>query len=107
MSSDHHMIHRAKTVSQFLSKIYEKKFQSSFNPFAKERRDLNFWRNGVILQGEFADDAQSAPAFPKRRNHAKKFALGAKIHRIFLLKIFFCRRKMKCRESSETCFGKV
>ena len=59
------MIHRAKTVSQFWSKINEKKFQSSFNPFAKERRDLNFWQVGVILHGEYASEAQSTPALPK------------------------------------------
>ena len=60
------MIHRAKTVNPFWSKIKEKKLQSSFNPFAKERRDLNFWQVGVIFQGESADDAQKIAAPPKR-----------------------------------------
>ena len=68
------MIHRAKTVSQSLSKINEKKLQSSFNPFAKERRDLNFWRNGVIFHGESAVDAQNVPALPKGTNHAENSA---------------------------------
>ena len=62
------MIHRAKTVSQFWSKFNEKK-TTVLQPFAKERRDLNFWRNGVIFRGEFDGDAQNAPAFPKRGNH--------------------------------------
>ena len=60
------MIHRAKTVNPFWFKIDGKKLQSSLNPFAKERRDLNFWRNGVIFQGESADDAQKFVAPPKR-----------------------------------------
>ena len=60
------MIGGAKTVSQFWSKINGKKLQSSLNPFAKERRDLNFWQVGVIFQGESADDAQKFVAPPKR-----------------------------------------
>ena len=63
------MTHRAKTVIQFLVQIQRKKLQLSFNPFAKERRDLNFWRNRVIFRREFDGDAQNAPAFPKRGNH--------------------------------------
>ena len=74
----HRMIHRAKTVSRFWSKTIEKKLQSSFNPFSKERRDLNFWRNGVISHGEYAGDAQDDPALPKRANHAKNFDPSAK-----------------------------
>ena len=63
------MIHRAKTVNLRWSKINEKNLQSSLNPFAKERRDLNFRQVRVIFQGEFDGDAQYAPAFPKRGNH--------------------------------------
>ena len=72
------MIGGAKTVSQFWSEINGKKLQSYLNPFAKERRYLNFWRNGVIFQGESDGDAQKIPAFPKRGNHAKKIASNAK-----------------------------
>ena len=84
-SSFHHMIHRAKTVSQFCSKISEKKLQSSFNPFAKERRDLNFWQVGVIFQGEFDGDAQNAPAFPKRGNHG---SITKNLWKVFAKKSF-------------------
>ena len=60
------MIGGAKTVNQFWSKINGKKLQSSLNPFAKERRDLNWSRFGVIFQGESDGDAQKFVAPPKR-----------------------------------------
>ena len=72
------MIHRAKNENPFWSKIIRKQLQSSLNPFAKGRRDLNFWRFGVIFQGEFDGDAQKIPIFPKRGNHAQIFASNAK-----------------------------
>ena len=85
------------------SKTNRKKLQSSLNPFAKERRDLNFWQVGVIFQGEFDGDAQNAPAFPKRGNHG---SITKNLWKHFDKKNFW-RRKMKRRESSETRFGKV
>ena len=101
------MIHRAKTVNPFWSKIIRKKLQSFLNPFAKGRRDLNFWRFGVIFQGEFDGDAQKIPAFPKRGSHTPNFASNAKnLWKKLIQKNFWCR-KMKRRESSETRFGKV
>ena len=78
------MIHRAKTVNPFWSKIDEKKLQSSLNPFAKEHRDLNFWQVGVIFRGEFDGDAQNAPAFPKPGNHGSiTEILGKDLDKIF------------------------
>ena len=83
------MIGGAKTVNQFWSKIIGKKLQSSLNPFAKERRDLNFWQVGVILHGEYVSESQSTPALPKRPNHAKNFASNAKILRTNFTNKFF------------------
>ena len=100
------MIRGAITINQFSnfwSKISGKQLQSSLNPFTKERRDLHFWRNGVIFQGEFDGDAQNVPAFPKRGNHG---SIDKILWKLFDKKIFG-RRKMKRRESSETRFGQV
>ena len=63
----------SKNWKSVLAQFNPTKLQSFFNPFAKERRDLNFRRNGVILQGPFDSNAQSAPAFPKRGNHSRNF----------------------------------
>ena len=68
---------RKKTVSQFWAKINEQKLQMSFNPFAKERRDLNFWRNGVIFRGESDGDVQKIIATSKKaffKNNFTKIA---------------------------------
>ena len=89
ISSDEGLGFRAKTESQFWSKINEKKLQLSFNPFAKERRDLIFRGNGVIFRGEFDGGAQNFYFFPKRGNRVQDFDSNIIIVENFEPKKFF------------------
>ena len=94
---------RRKSVSRFWAKSRRKIRKSSLNPFTTERRDLISWGNGVIFRGESAVYAQKFVGPPKRT------IFDLMLHfccENFIKKILRCR-KIKCRESSETRFGKV
>ena len=105
ISSYHHIniSSSSKSVSQFWAKSQQKNRKSSLNPLTKERRDLIFWGNGVIFRGESAVYAQKFVAPPKRAI----FDLMLHFWSENFIKKIIGRRKIKCRESSETRFGKV
>ena len=80
------MVGGAKTVNQFWSKINGKKLQSSLHPSAKERVDLNFWRDGVIIREEFDGAAQNGPVFQNEKTMGQSPKFFEKIEKILMSK---------------------
>ena len=107
ISSCHHIIISAnqKSASQFWAKSQEKNRNRLVYPSTKNHRELNFGMSGVVFRDRSAGDAQKCTAPPNR--HFTCFVMTFEILRKFHPKKFFRHRKVKCRESSETRFGKV
>ena len=94
---------KRKGLKSFLAESREKNWNYLFYPSAKSRRELKIKTLGVTFRGASAYYVQKSIAPQKQavcrfsdENFYRKF-----------LPFFFRRRKMKCRESSETRFPKV
>ena len=94
----------------FLAKSHEKNRNCLFYPSAKGRRRLKPIVRAMNFRGASAGDVQKFTAPPKQAvcwfsgvGGSSKIFSDQNFCRFF----FFRRRKMKCRESSETRFPKV
>ena len=100
---------KRKGLKSFLAESREKNWNYLFYPSAKSRRELKIKTLGVTFRGASAYYVQKSIAPQKKA--VCQFSDQNFFWWKFLLKIFanffFRRRKMKCRESSETRFPKV
>ena len=98
--------HRSSHSKNCKSALAEKSIKNGnqlFYPSAKSRTELKLGLSGVVFRGRRASGAQKFIVPPKRRVLDSTSDFFANFFRHF----FFRRRKMKCRESSETRFGQV
>ena len=100
---------KRKGLKSFLAESREKNWNYLFYPSAKSRRELKIKTLGVTFRGASAYYVQKSIAPQKQavcRFSVEKKFLTKILSKIFA-NFFFRRRKMKCRESSETRFPKV
>ena len=105
ISYDHNII-APNGWSHCRSKNHFKNGMYHFYPSAKSRIELIIKTSGVICRGASAHHVQKAIAPPKRHFLEKKNQLENVLNKTSS-KSFFGRRKIECRESSETRFPKV
>ena len=99
---------KRKGLKSFLAESREKNWNYLFYPSAKSRRELKIKTLGVTFRGASAYYVQKSIAPQKKAvcQFSDENCLMKILSKIFA-KFFFRRRKMKCRESSETRFPKV
>ena len=99
---------KRKGLKSFLAESREKNRNYLFYPSAKSRRELKIKTLGVTFRGASAYYVQKSIATQKKAvcQFLDENFFDENLYRKFS-PIFFRRRKMKCRESSETRFPKV
>ena len=99
---------KRKGLKSFLAESREKNWKYLFYPSAKSRRELKIKTLGVTFRGASAYYIQKSIAPPKKAvcQFSDEIFWWKFLSKIFA-NFFFGRRKMKCRESSETRFPKV
>ena len=100
---------KRKGLKSFLAESRGKNWNYLFYPSAKSRRELKIKTLGVTFRGASAYYVRKSIAPQKQavcRFSVEKKFLTKILSKIFA-NFFFRRRKMKCRESSETRFPKV
>ena len=99
---------KRKGLKSFLAESREKNWNYLFYPSAKSRRELKIKTLGVTFRGASAYYVQKSIAPQKKA--VCQFSDEIFFDESFIenfRQFFFRRRKMKCRESSETRFPKV
>ena len=99
---------KRKGLKSFLAESRGKNWNYLFYPSAKSRRELKIKTLGVTFRGASAYYVQKSIAPQKQAvcRFSDEFFFDEIFYRTFSPILFFRRRKMKCRESSETRFPK-
>ena len=100
---------KRKGLKSFLAESREKNWNYLFYPSAKSRRELKIKTLGVTFRGASAYYVQKSIAPQKKAicQFSEENFFDKNYYRKCSPIVFFRRRKMKCRESSETRFPKV